>query len=186
MSDTTKTAAQLVAALAREGVKLPVKVHPEDRASVADANDADLFVVDNNSDRLDENAYAITELLVDLINTTALSSSQEEAAPVEDTWFTDRSLPVMAMSGDVESDRVLKLHFRRRVTDADRQEVTAALNLHQASLASPLAADAREPASDLDWSGFAGVKLNKAWAPDLQELVYTALNFMSGLSLIHI
>lgn len=84
MSDTTKTATQLVAALAREGVKLPVKVHPEDRATVADANDADLFVVDNNSDRLDENAYAITELLVDLINTTA--SQPGETAPVGWSW----------------------------------------------------------------------------------------------------
>ena len=66
----------------------------------------------------------------------ALPSQHAVAVPVADTWFADRSLPVMAMSGDVESDRVLKLHFRRPVTDADRKEVTAALNLHQASLAS--------------------------------------------------
>ena len=72
--------------------------------------------------------------------------SQKEAVPVADTWFADRSLPIMAMSGDVESDLVLKLHFRRSVTDADRQEVLAALNLYQASLASPVPAPAGEPA----------------------------------------
>ncbi len=65
---------------------------------------------------------------------------EAQAVPVQDTWFTDRTLPVMAMSGDVESDHVIKLHFRRPVTDADRQEITTALNLHQASL------DAARPA----------------------------------------
>jgi hypothetical protein len=63
---------------------------------------------------------------------------------VQDTWFADRSLPVMAMSGDVESDRVLKLHFRRPVTDADRQEVVNALNLHRASLEAAPAAPVGE------------------------------------------
>lgn len=35
-------------------------------------------------------------------------------------------------------------------------------------------------ALELDWSGFSGITRNKAWAPDLQALVYTALNFMDG------
>ena len=50
--------------------------------------------------------------------------------PVQETWFSDRALPVLAMSGDVENDRALKLHFRRPVTDADRRDLTDALNLH--------------------------------------------------------
>ncbi|MFC3208087.1 hypothetical protein [Aquamicrobium soli] len=56
---------------------------------------------------------------------------------VQDTWFTDRALPVKAMSGDVEDNRVLRLHFRRPVTDDDRKAMCDALNLHQASLTHP-------------------------------------------------
>lgn len=56
------------------------------------------------------------------------------AQPVQDTWFTDRALPVLAMSADVESDRVLKLHFRRPVTDDDRKSLCDALNMHQAAI----------------------------------------------------
>jgi hypothetical protein len=62
---------------------------------------------------------------------------QPHVEPVQDTWFTDRSLPVMAISGDVESDRVLKLHFRRPVSDEDRKAITDALNMHQRSLSDP-------------------------------------------------
>ncbi|MFD1945030.1 Lar family restriction alleviation protein [Paradevosia shaoguanensis] len=61
-------------------------------------------------------------------------AADSHSEPVQDTWFTDSSLPVVAMSADTESDRVLKLHFRRAVTDADRRSMTDALNLHQQSL----------------------------------------------------
>jgi len=48
---------------------------------------------------------------------------------MQDTWFTDQSLPIVAISGSVESDRVLQLHFRRPVTDQDRLDLTEAMNL---------------------------------------------------------
>lgn len=48
---------------------------------------------------------------------------------MQDTWFTDMTLPVVAISGSVESDRVLQLHFRRPVTDQDRLDLTEAMNL---------------------------------------------------------
>ncbi len=62
-------------------------------------------------------------------------SSQTNVEPVQDTYFVDRKLPIMALSGDVESDRVLKLHFRRPVSDDDRKALVDAINLYQASLA---------------------------------------------------
>jgi hypothetical protein len=54
--------------------------------------------------------------------------------PVQDQWFLDRNLPIMAVSGDAESDCVLKLHFRRPVSDSDRKDLVEALNLYQVSL----------------------------------------------------
>jgi hypothetical protein len=74
------------------------------------------------------------DLLVDIA--TAFAEAHVQPAPiaglepVQETWFSDRALPVLAMSGDVENDRALKLHFRRPVTDADRRDLTDALNLH--------------------------------------------------------
>jgi hypothetical protein len=62
---------------------------------------------------------------------------------VQDTRFTDRALPVKAMSGDVEDNRILRLHFRRPVTDDDRKSMCDALNQHQASLSQPHPADER-------------------------------------------
>lgn len=69
--------------------------------------------------------------------------------PVQDTWFTDRSLPILAMSGDVESDRVIKLHFRRPVTDVDRQEIVKALNLHETSVRAMAALTAEQVADHI-------------------------------------
>lgn len=74
--------------------------------------------------------------MVELMNTSGQAPAPH-MEPVQDTYFVDRSLPVMAISGDVESDRVLKLHFRRPVSDEDRKALTDALNLHQRSIATP-------------------------------------------------
>jgi hypothetical protein len=60
--------------------------------------------------------------------------AQTPAEPVQDTWFTDQHLPIMAASGDVENDRVLKLHFRHKVTDADRKRLIEVLNAGEAAL----------------------------------------------------
>lgn len=73
---------------------------------------------------------------------------QADVEPVQDTWFTDRSIPVMAISGDVESDRVLKLHFRRPVSDDDRKAITDALNMHQRSLTEPAPQPQATPAPE--------------------------------------
>lgn len=72
----------------------------------------------------------------DCVSETPTTPPAPHMEPVQDTYFVDSSLPVMAISGDVESDRVLKLHFRRPVSDEDRKALTDALNLHQRSLAS--------------------------------------------------
>lgn len=77
--------------------------------------------------------------------------AQPQTEPVQDTWFIDRKLPIMAMSGDLESDRVLKLHFRHKVTDADRLRLTEVLNAGETALAaqpSP-AADTLKMVADL-------------------------------------
>lgn len=71
---------------------------------------------------------------------------------VQDTWFADRKLPIMAMSGDVESNRVLKLHFRRPVIDDDRKSLCDALNVYHASLATPAPSE-RVVEADLPWCG---------------------------------
>ena len=66
------------------------------------------------------------------------------AEPVQDTWFTDRALPVMALSGDAESNHIIRMHFRRPVNDGDRKALCDALNLHQQSLAAPPVSNLRE------------------------------------------
>ena len=76
----------------------------------------------------------------------AALSAAPVGEPVQDTWFTDRALPVVAMSGDIESERVLKLHFRRKVTEQDRIDLTDALNLKIKSATNPSASPvAQEP-----------------------------------------
>lgn len=67
----------------------------------------------------------------------AAPAGGESGEAVQDTWFTDQSLPIMAASGDVEDDRVLKLRFRRKVTDADRKRLIEVLNAGEAALAAP-------------------------------------------------
>jgi hypothetical protein len=39
------------------------------------------------------------------------------------------SLDVIGMSADVQDDRVVRLHFRNKVTDKDRADVLLAINL---------------------------------------------------------
>jgi len=73
------------------------------------------------------------------------ASPPEQPAAVQDTYFVDSRLPIMAMSGDVESDRVLKLHFRRRVTDADRARLIEVLNAGENALCKPTTALPKEP-----------------------------------------
>lgn len=80
----------------------------------------------------------------------AALSAAPVGEPVQDTWFTDRALPVVAMSGDIESERVLKLHFRRKVTEQDRIDLTDALNLKIKSATNPSASPvAQEPVARL-------------------------------------
>jgi hypothetical protein len=80
--------------------------------------------------------HAAVSVIEAALSLSAQPGTEAEAGePVQDTWFTDSALPVMAMSGDTEDSRVLKLHFRRPVTDDDRKAMTDALNLHQKSLA---------------------------------------------------
>ena len=47
---------------------------------------------------------------------------------VKDTYLVGGA-DLKAMSGDIDSDRVIKLHFRRRVTDKDRERLLDAINL---------------------------------------------------------
>jgi len=71
-------------------------------------------------------------------NTRAMPQTPD-AGEVQDTWFTDSRLPIMAMSGDHESDRVLKLHFRRKVNDSDRARLIEVLNAGETALSTPSA-----------------------------------------------
>lgn len=72
------------------------------------------------------------------------SDLSDIAEPVQDTWFTDPALPVMALSGDAESNHIIRMHFRRPVNDGDRKALCDALNLHQQSLAAHPVSDLRE------------------------------------------
>jgi hypothetical protein len=50
------------------------------------------------------------------------------ADDVQDTYLVGGA-DLKAMSGDIDSNRVIKLHFRRRVTDKDREWLLEAINL---------------------------------------------------------
>lgn len=58
-----------------------------------------------------------------------------DGAGVQDTYFVDQRLPIRAVSGDAEDDRVIKLHYRRKVTDQDRVRLTEVLNAGEQALA---------------------------------------------------
>lgn len=68
-----------------------------------------------------------------VVRTEAIcTASQPPAAPVEkevqDTWLVGGPPDFMAMSGSVESDRVIQLHMRRKATDEDRKWLLDAIN----------------------------------------------------------
>jgi hypothetical protein len=80
----------------------------------------------------------------------ALSVSSTDREPVQDTWLVGGP-DLKAMSGSVESDCVIQLHFTRPVTDKDRQWLLEAINekIADTSDTSPQ----REPDSPVGWGG---------------------------------
>lgn len=71
---------------------------------------------------------------------------REPSTQIEDLWFTDSTLPILAISGDDEHDSVICLHYRRPTTNEDRDQVIAALNaaLSSPASSSPAEADLRD------------------------------------------
>lgn len=57
-----------------------------------------------------------------------MSLTDEHGTEVQDTWLVGGPPDLMAMSGSIESDRVIQLHFRRKVTDDDRKWLLDAIN----------------------------------------------------------
>lgn len=57
----------------------------------------------------------------------ALAVVPPAPGPVQDTWLVGPP-DLKAMSGSVDSDRVIQLHFRRPATDADRKWLLEAIN----------------------------------------------------------
>ena len=71
---------------------------------------------------------------MDDVDTLVPSTNSACGEQVRDQWFVERNLPIMAVSGDTESDCVLKLHYRRPVSDDDRMALVEALNAYQAAI----------------------------------------------------
>lgn len=70
----------------------------------------------------------VATLLDNATNRALLSPAQAQSTePVQDTWLVGGP-DLKAMSGSVESDRVIQLHFRRPATDADRKWLLEAIN----------------------------------------------------------
>jgi hypothetical protein len=99
--------------------------------------------------------------------------------PIQDTWLVGGS-DLKAMSGSVESDRVIQLHFRRTATDADRKWLLEAINAKIASDASPVSltgsqapAQGSEVTSAMINAG-AQALANDVWHPP-QQLMSLAL-----------
>lgn len=84
-----------------------------------------------------EQKMAAMKMAVQAVNAALTARPSDAAVAVQDTWFTDSTLPIMGMSGDIESDRVLRLLFRRAVTDSDRARLIEVLNAGEAALALP-------------------------------------------------
>lgn len=61
------------------------------------------------------------------IATEVRAFSQGASEPVQDTWLAGGP-DLKAMSGSVESDRVIQLHFKRPATDQDRKWLLDAIN----------------------------------------------------------
>jgi hypothetical protein len=116
------------------GMRVPLYATPVAAAPVAvkllpakapdcDADDADLKAFKRGWNAMHDVASA------------ALATPVSPAPDATEGCLTD----VVAMSGSVESDRVLQLHFKRPVTDADRQRL---LDLHNDRIQSAPAPDA--------------------------------------------
>ena len=58
----------------------------------------------------------------------AVEAGTGPEADVEALYFTDRTLPMLAISGEAECNNVIRLHYRRPVSNADRDSVIEALN----------------------------------------------------------
>lgn len=59
---------EILAALAKFGIQLPVQTHADDSCTIADADGQEICVIDPNSRRDDADAFEIAELLIQLIN----------------------------------------------------------------------------------------------------------------------
>lgn len=70
----------------------------------------------------------VMSILVEQWNKRALSDEAARADEVKDIYLVGGA-DLKAMSGDIDSNRVIKLHFRRRVTDMDREWLLDAINL---------------------------------------------------------
>jgi hypothetical protein len=104
-------------------IALPV----ENLARYQEQCDMDGVMVKVSRQALDQTLAAIES--INNMAVVALDVAQvAEVEPIEDQWFVDRSLPIMAMSGDIDSDRVIKLHYRKKVTDKDRADLIEVLN----------------------------------------------------------
>lgn len=79
------------------------------------------------------------------VSSSAPVLAREASTQIEDLWFTDKTLPILAISGDDEHDSVICLHYRRPATNEDRDQVVAALN---AALAPSPASGVREALRD--------------------------------------
>jgi hypothetical protein len=59
--------------------------------------------------------------------------AQQPSQEVQDTYLVGGPPDLKAMSGSIESDRVIQLHFRRKATDEDRKWLLDAINMKLAS-----------------------------------------------------
>lgn len=75
---------EMIAALAKLGVRLPVQAHPHDNCTIADADGLPICVIDHNREREDSAAAEITGLLTGLINTvlTPVATASSDASPI--------------------------------------------------------------------------------------------------------
>lgn len=86
-----------------------------------------------------ETAFTVGDLRRAAALSSAPAPAEEPAGQseaVKDTWLVGGP-DLKAMSGSVESDRTIQLHFRRRVTDEDRKWLLDAINEKIASAATP-------------------------------------------------
>src|ERR1700722_6171688 len=59
--------------------------------------------------------------------------AQQPSHEMQDTYLVGGPPDLKAMSGSIESDRVIQLHFRRKATDEDRKWLLDAINMKLAS-----------------------------------------------------